>query len=67
MKAGKAGINYIQKASTRWRTHLQHVRMMSSQLLVKLPLMATLPTIVMTSCGRAEDVSAIALKLSECN
>jgi hypothetical protein len=37
------------------------------KLLVKLPLMATLPTIVMTSCGRAEDVSAIALKLSECN
>ena len=45
MKAGKAGFNYIQKASTRWRTHLQHVRMMSAQWLVKLLLMATLPTI----------------------
>ena len=37
------------------------------KLLVKLPLMPTLPTIVMTSCGRAEDVAAIELKLSECN
>ncbi len=35
--------------------------------LVKLPLIEALPTIVLTSCGRAEDVSAIALKLSECN